>query len=290
MGKMKLRINKDYLYIAPAVIFVGIFFITSVCFTVYISFFEWDGFSPMEFVGLSNYKKLFSDSNFKISFLNTIVWVVGSLLVTTVVPFLLAIAILNSYAPSIFKSVLYFPKAFSLTVGGMIISVMLSSSGIPKIAELFGRPDLVFDWLSIPRINTLIMILMTMWQGIGLNLLLFIGGLKTIDESPVEAAMIDGASPSKLYLHIIIPMLKPTIIIVFLMSIVNSFKVFDNIWIMTKGGPYRTSETLALTMYTESFIYNRLGSGAAVAVVLSFIVMFLSYFNIKDTFENKKGK
>lgn len=285
---MKLKVNKDYLYIAPAVLFVGFFFITSVIFTIYLSFFEWDGFSPMKFVGLRNYTNLFLDSNFQVSFINTIIWVIGSLIITMVVPLVLAIGITNSYGSTALKNIFYFPKAFSLTVGGMIISVMLSSAGIPRIAELFGRPDLVFDWLSIPYVNTFIMILMTVWQGIGLNLLLFIGGLRSIDESPVEAALIDGVSSFKLYTKVIIPMLKPTLIIVFLMAIVNSFKVFDNIWIMTKGGPYRTSETLALTMYTESFIYNRLGSGAAIAVVLSLIVMVLSYFNIKESFDDRK--
>ena len=72
--------------------------------------------------------------------------------------------------------------------------------------------------------------------------------------------MIDGAGGLTLYTKVILPLLRPTIIVVLLMSLVNSFKVFDSIWVMTKGGPYRTSETLALTMYQESFIYNRLGS------------------------------
>ena len=77
----------------------------------------------------------------------------------------------------------------------------------------------------------------------------------------------------------------PTIIVVLLMSLVNSFKVFDSIWVMTKGGPYRTSETLALTMYQESFIYNRLGSGAAIAIILTIVILIISYFNIKGTFK-----
>jgi len=242
----------------------------------------------MHFAGLKNYLDLFRDENFRISMINTVVWVLGSLVVTMLFPLVLAIGMTNSYGLTIYKNILYFPKAFSLTVGGMIISVLLSTSGIPMVAKWLGRPDLVFDWLSIPYVNTLLMILMTAWQGIGLNLLLFIGGLKSIDESPVEAAMIDGVGNVRIYTRIILPMLKPTIIIVFIMSMVNSFKVFDSIWIMTKGGPYRTSETLALTMYVESFIYGKLGSGAAVAVVLSLIVLALSYVNLRGSFKEER--
>ena len=97
--------------------------------------------------------------------------------------------------------------------------------------------------------------------------------------------MIDGAGGLTLYTKVILPLLRPTSIVVLLMSLVNSFKVFDSIWVMTKGGPYRTSETLALTMYQESFIYNRLGSGAAIAIILTIVILIISYFNIKGTFK-----
>ena len=284
MEKRRIRFNKDYLYILPAAAFIFIFFITSIIFTIYLSFFEWNGYTPMEFVGFRNYLNLFTDENFLMSCYNTVIWVIGSLIVTMLIPLVLAILITRSYFSTGFKNIFYFPNAFSLTVGGMIISSLLRTQGLPQIAAALGHPELVFDWLSIPYANTFIMIAMTTWQGIGLNLLLFIGGLRSVDEGPVEASIIDGAGVVKQYTKVILPMLKPVILVVFIMSMVNSFKVFDNIWIMTKGGPYRTSETLALTMYTESFVYSRLGSGAAVAVVLSLIVIILSYINLKENF------
>lgn len=278
--------NKDYLYLLPAVLFVGSFFIPSILYTIYISFFHWDGFSAMTFAGLGNYKALVSDPNFKVSILNTLTWVLGYFVVIMSFPLFLAICITNSYRAMALKNCFYFPTALSLTVGGMIISSLLSTAGFPKIAESLGHPELMFDWLSVPYVNTYIMILMTSWQGIGLNLLLFIGGLRSIDERVVEAAMIDGVGKVRMYPKIILPLLRPTIVVVFIMTMVNSFKVFDNIWIMSKGGPYRTSETLALTMYVESFIYSDLGSGAAVAVFLSLIILTLSYFNLRYTFKD----
>lgn len=284
--KRKERVYwNDYLYIAPAVLFVGIFFVSSIFYTLHLSFFEWDGFSEKTFHGIQNYVSLFQDPNFLISVMNTLIWVVCSIATSVLLPLLFAIMITRSSALTLYKNVFYFPTALSGTVGGMIMATLLSTYGLPQIFMWMGKPELARDWLAIPYVNTFIMILTGVWQGIGLNMLLFIAGIRNMDSSPIEAALIEGASGLKMYTRVIIPLLKPTIIVVLLMALVNSFKVFDGIWVMTKGGPYRTSETLALTMYEESFIYNHFGRGAAVAVVLTVVILIVSYFNIRNTFK-----
>ncbi len=275
---------KNYLYLMPAVILTGVFFITSIFYTIYLSFHSWDGFSPLEFVGLNNYRYLFQDANFRISVMNTVIWVVCSLLISLVIPLFFAILISRSSWLTGFKNIFYFPTALSATVGGMIIASMISTYGLPQVFGLLGMDSLVCDWLAIPYVNTFIMIGMGMWQGIGLNMILFISGLNHIPASPIEAAAIEGAGTVSMYTKVIFPLLKPTTIVVLLMSLVNSFKTFDSIWVMTKGGPYRTSETLALTMYQESFIRNQFGVGSAVAVVLSMVILVVAYFNLKNTF------
>ncbi len=283
--KKKKYYWRDYLYIVPAVVMIGVFFISSIFYTLHLSFFEWDGFSEKIFVGFQNYINLFQDQNFLISVMNTLIWVVLSMVTSVLVPLVIAIMITRSSAITLFKNVFYFPTAISATVGGMIMATLLSTYGLPQIFAWLGHPELARDWLAIPYVNTFIMILTGVWQGIGLNMLLFISGIKNIDTAPIEAAQIEGASGLKMYTKVILPMLKPTIIVVLLMALVNSFKVFDSIWVMTKGGPYRTSETLALTMYEESFIYNHFGSGAAVAVVLTIVILVVSYFNVRNTFK-----
>ncbi len=280
-----LKKYKDYLYITPAVLFVTVFFISSILYALRLSFFEWDGFSEMTFVGFDNYLKLFKDKNFLTSLMNTIIWVASSLILSLALPLLFAILITKSSWSGGFKNIFYFPSALSATVGGLLMTSILSIYGLPKIVGMLGRPDLVRDWLAIPYVNTFVMIVSGIWQGLGLNMLLFISGIKSIDSSPIEAAQIEGAGTIQLYTKVIFPLMKNTIVVVLLMSLVNSFKVFDNIWIMTKGGPYRTSETLALTMYEESFIRNDFGRGAAVAIVLTIIVVFVSYFNIRNSFK-----
>ena len=217
--------------------------------------------------------------------MNTIFWVVGSLLISFLIPLLFAVLITNSSWLTGFKNIFYFPTALSATIGGLIMATLLSTYGIPQILGAMGFEQLERDWLAIPYVNTFIMIGMNIWQGIGLNLILFISGLKNVPSSPIEAATIEGANVVQLYFKVVFPLLKSTIIVVLLMSLVNSFKVFDSIWVMTKGGPYRTSETLALTMYEESFVRNNMGLGSAIAVVLTIVILIVSYFNLRKSFK-----
>lgn len=271
----------------PAVILIGAFFISSIIFTFRTSFYEWDGIKDMKFIGLENYISLFQDPNFKISLMNTILWVVGSLIFSFVVPLVFAILITNSSWLTGFKNIFYFPSALSGTIGGLIMAVLLSTYGIPQLLGKMGFENLACDWMAIPYVNTFVMIGMNVWQGIGLNMLLFIAGLKNMPSTPVEAAKIDGANKIQLYFKVVFPLLKSTIVVVMLQCLVNSFKIFDSIWVMTKGGPYRTSETLALTMYIESFVRNHLGLGSAVAVVLTVIIVVVSYFNLRYSFKEE---
>ena len=125
--KRKKNYLTDYLYILPAAAFVGIFFVSSILYTFYLSFFEWDGFSEKIFVGLNNYKNLFCDANFLISVRNTIIWVVCSLVTQVVLPLLFAILITRSSFLKFYKNIFYFPTALSATVGGMIMTTLLST-------------------------------------------------------------------------------------------------------------------------------------------------------------------
>ena len=278
----------DYLYLVPAVLLIGMFFISSIVYTFRLSFFSWDGFGEQTFVGLENYRAIFQDSNLRISMMNTLIWVVCSLIINLIIPLILAILIVNSTAQSLFKNFFYFPSTLSGIVASVIMGAMLSTYGIPQFFGLLGLKSWVRDWLAIPYLNTFIMILMGCWSGIGMSMLLFIAGLRGLDRSCVESAQIDGAHGWKLYRHIVLPMLSATTKVVLLMTMVNSFKVFDNIWVMTKGGPYRTSETFALSMYVESFVRSNFGGGAAVAVVLSLIVMVVSIINLWNNFRSER--
>ncbi|MDR2403672.1 MAG: sugar ABC transporter permease [Spirochaetaceae bacterium] len=278
----------NYAYLLPAIILITVFFIMSTGFTIYVSFFEWDGFSPMVFTGIKNYIEIFKDANFLQSFINTLIWVGCALILNCLFPLLFALLITNSSFLSFFKYVFYLPSALAGVVGGLIIRNLLSIHGIPTLMSSLGFENLRSEWLAIPYVNTFIMIIMGVWSGLGLNMILFIVGLRSMAQDPIEAAIIDGAGAFKRYWYVVFPMLETTFKVVILMTLVNTFKVFDGIWIMTKGGPFRTSETLALTMYVESFVRNHMGFGASVAVVLTIIILVISYFQLKKSFAEDK--
>jgi ABC-type sugar transport system permease subunit len=290
-GKKKTtnKLNKfiPYLYVLPAALLILTFFISSTIFTFYTSFTNWNGMGQMEFVGLKNYFELFKDEYVVQSMINTLIWVLAAFIIPMLIPLVLAIMISKSRYGSIFKNLFYLPNAVSPTIGALVLSALLSTYGLPKLLGIWGFESLSGYWLGTPYVNTFVMIGASVWQGIGTNLILFIVGLSNIPSEPIEAAKVDGATGVSLYKNVVFPLLKPTIVIVLLMSIINSFKTFDLIWLMTAGGPYRTSETLAVTMYKETFINGNYGYGSAVATILSIIVLCISWFYLKRMFEGE---
>lgn len=281
---------KPYLYVLPAASLIAVFFITSALYTIYTGFTEWNGLGDKVFVGFQNYVKLFADANFQQSLINTLVWVFAGLIIPVTIPLVLAIAISRTRHQTTLKNIFYFPNAISPTIGSLIITSLLSIYGLPKLFGLMRFESLDQYWLNIPYVNTFVMIAASVWQGIGTNLILFIVGLSNIPTEPIEAAQLDGAKTLTLYTKVVLPLMKPTIVVVLLMSLVNSFKTFDSIWLMTGGGPYRTSETLALTMYKETFINGQYGYGSAIATFLSVIVLAISFFYLRYTFKGEGEK
>jgi multiple sugar transport system permease protein len=130
------------------------------------------------------------------------------------------------------------------------------------------------------------MIVASTWQAVGVSVLLFIIGLQVIPAEPIQAARLDGADGWRLFRDMTLPMLAPMTIVVVGISLVNSLKTFDIVWVMTQGGPYRSSETLAVMMYRETFVLFRHGYGAAIAVLLSVIVFAVSIGYLGRTLRN----
>jgi len=118
---------------------------------------------------------------------------------------------------------------------------------------------------------------------LGVNLVLYLMGLATIPKEPVESAMIEGANKFQIFIFIIIPMLKPISVIVITMAMVNSFKVFDLIYVVTRGGPAKSTETLAITMFRESFVMFNMGYGSAISIILTMIILLISFFYMKKS-------
>ena len=161
----------NYVYLMPAFILITVFFIMSTVFTVYVSFFQWDGFGPMNFIGVRNYIAIFRDPNFLRSLANTLIWVGCALILNCLVPLLLALLITNSSFLSYFKYIFYLPSALAGAVVGIIMKNLLVIHGLPTLlATLLKFPKIRSEWLATPYVNTYIMIIMGIWGGIGLNM------------------------------------------------------------------------------------------------------------------------
>ncbi|MFA5468372.1 MAG: sugar ABC transporter permease [Sphaerochaetaceae bacterium] len=272
-----------YVATLPALLLVVILLLFPMLQNLYYSFTSWDALTNPVWVGLENYKELFSDPNFLLSFRNTIIWVIATLVFPVFGGLLIASFIRDLKGEEIFKSIIFFPLAISFVSTGIIwINMFASNSGVLNglLSLLSGRVIKV-QWLAEAPRNTYSMIVAWTWQQTGTNMVLFLMGLTSIPRDPVEAALIDGANKWQTFRFVTVPMLRPITTVVIAQALVNSFKTFDLIYVITRGGPYRSTETLAVTMYRESFTMFRLGYGAAISVVLSFIIILISGFYVR---------
>lgn len=271
------------LYVLPAALMISVFFVSSVIYTFVVSFTDWDGLNPAHWVGLKNYLSIFNEVTYITSLKNTFIWVVLSLILPVGLGLLLSILLQNIKGKRFFKNLFYMPYAMSLTVVGVIWIFLFSNSGINYLLTNMGLESWTKDWLRTPYVNTIAMVIAALWQGTGTNMLLFLVGLGSLPKDPFEAAAIDGANRFRMFWNITLPLLNPITIVVLGLALVNSFKTFDIIWVMTQGGPYRSSETLAVTMYRESFMLFHFGQGAAISILLTLLSILASWFYLRKT-------
>jgi ABC-type sugar transport system permease subunit len=269
------------LFLAPAVALVAVLMIAPFLETVYRSFFNDNGFTRT-WVGLDNYVTLFTSAGFGQTLVNTLMWVVGTLALPVVIGLLIAAGTHELRWGAIARFSLVLPYALSGAATAVVWTFVLRDDGALNGAlSALGLADLQQGWLLEWPLNTVVMIVASTWQGTGVAVILFLIGLQAIPPSTIEAARLDGASGARLFWHVTLPQLRPITVVVVGISVVNSLKTFDIVWLLTQGGPGTASETLALTMYRETFTLARYGAGAAVAVVLTVVVVAVSWIYLR---------
>jgi len=269
--------ENSFLFLVPAAVFVIMAELVPVVYTMYLGFMQWDVINPPKWIGLSNYIKVFSTPELLNALKNSAFWVIGTLIFAVGFPLLVAVLINRIKARMIFKIIFFLPSTLSPTVAAIFWRRVLSSQQGALVSLLQTMGITVQPLLTNPQINTYIMIGVWTWQYFGLNLILFLVGLETVPREPVEAAMIDGANPAQVFFRIVFPLLQPIMLLVVANAIINSIRMFDIPWVMIQGGPGRTSETLAISLYRESFLLFQMGLGSAIAVVISVITLLASY-------------
>lgn len=269
-------------YLVPGLALVALVLYLPALYTFYLSFTNYNGLGSPTFAGLQNYVHMFTDRSFLVSLGNTVLWVIGTLVIPVGLGLLVACLAYGLRGAGWFRLPFLIPYALSGVAVGVVWSFMLNSGGaINQALAFLHLPGADIRFLQTSPLNTIVMIIAASWHGVGVNALLFTVGLQAIPKEPLEAARLDGANGWSLFRYMIWPLLRPSTAVVVGLSIVNGLKTFDIVQTMTGGGPARGSETLALTMYRDSFLESNYGLGAAVAMFLSVVTVLASIIYLR---------
>jgi ABC-type sugar transport system permease subunit len=272
------------IFLTPPLALYIVIVVAPLLVSFYYSLTDWNGFNPnYNFVGLDNFLKIGRDPLFANAIRNTVVWMVAAVLLPSLGGLAIALA-LNGRGMSgnIYKSLFYLPICLSLVVIGQVWIWMYHPDWglINVVLEGLGLDGLTRAWLADPDTALISVIIAWSWQQMGLSMVIFLAGLTSVPTELTEAAEIDGASYWQALRYVVIPLLMPATVVVMALAIINSLKSFDIVYVMTQGGPFHSSDTLAMFMYTESFKKYYMGYGSAISVVLFAIslVIIVLYF------------
>ena len=255
---------------------------------------KWNGMSDPEFIGLDNFVRAFEDPLFHGAFWNTAIWLVVAIVVPTLLG--LAIAVLLDRplrASRLYKSMFYLPITLSLVVVGQVwIWIYQPDWGLLNaFLEAVGLDEYTTFWLGNPDTALAAVIVAWCWQQTALALILYLAALTTVPRDLLEAAAIDGANSWQQFRRIVVPLLRPATTVVIALAVINTLKGFDIVYILTKGGPFHTSDNLAMFMYSETFFKLQVGYGAAIAVALFLLaaIVIVIYFRQSRAAERLYG-
>ncbi|WP_084606023.1 carbohydrate ABC transporter permease [Agreia bicolorata] len=269
-------------FLAPALVAYLVFVVAPALESVRLSFFEWSGFqgAPQVFVGLQNYVRIFThDPVFWTALSNTVIWVILSLVIPVGLGLVMALALNRKiFGRNLFRSVFYIPGVLApIAIANMWRWMYNPNYGIGvNLAQLFNLPWLAdVQWLGDKNLALYSIFAAFVWQIAGTNMVLFLAGLQGVSPDHVEAAKLDGANRWQVFRNVVMPSLRPTTVVVVVLTIINSIKVFDLIVGMTGGGPAQQTQVLALWSFQQSFNNHEYGSGNAIATVLLVITLII---------------
>ena len=279
-GKKKRFDTVAFAFIAPAFLFFTLFIIVPTLASVYYSFTSWDGLSPtVKFVGLANYKEIATGARFRNALANTFILTFFISILENTMALILALLVDNvKWWKNFFRSAFYIPVLISGIVSGFIWKIMYNYNfgAINTILTSMGMGGLKQDWLGNPSLALIMVGVVLVWKGAGYYMIIYLASLQSVSTDVIEAASIDGASPWQRFRHIIMPLISGAFTINFTLSLINGLKVFDQISVMTDGGPGFTTETIVYLLYKVGFNEGRQGFGTAVGIVLLFIIIILN--------------
>ena len=271
-----------YLYILPNMILFLTFMIIPIFMSFYYSTVKWNGLGDPKFIGLENYLYIFTDDVFIKSMFNTVYYSAVTVPILMVLSRLFAV-LLNNKIPlrGLIRSSIYAPAVVStVVVGTVFIWIFQDQLGlINYIITLLGGQGI--NWQNDTRFAMVMIIVATIWQKTGYNMVIYLAGLQGIPTELMEAATIDGATTWQKFRYVTLPLLKNTHMFVIITSLINSFRSFDLIYTMTQGGPLNATKTIVMYVYEQAFQKNYYGRAAAAGVVLFVLMVAFTVVQMK---------
>lgn len=280
----KLRDDSRWAWpmLLPNIVGFLMFMLIPVVATFVLSFTKYDMLTTPKFVGLKNYIDMVKDPIIHQVTLNTIIYTVLTVPVGMCLSLILAVMLDQKIAfRRFYRAVFFLPAITSMVVVAIVWQWIYNPEYglLNYFLSLFGIQGP--KWLIDSRTSLLSLAIVGIWKNAGYNMIIFLSGLQGISTSYYEAAELDGANKLQQFRYVTLPMLKPTTFFIFIMSVINSFQVFDQVMLMTEGGPGRSSSVLVHYLYQNAFQYFKLGYACAIAYLLFFIIMGITIFNMR---------
>ncbi|MFQ6155262.1 carbohydrate ABC transporter permease [Micrococcus luteus] len=242
----------------------------------FFAFTNWTGIGSFDFVGLNNFAKIFKSKELLGSLLNTLFLAAGFLVATNVLGILFALALNRTLKTRfILRTLVFMPAVVSPVAVSYIWKFIFAYTGpLNQFLAAFGvKPQ---NWLGTPGVAIWCVLLVMVWQNIGFIMVTYLAGLATVPAEIEEAAALDGASTLRRFRSVTLPMIQPSIAIAVTLTLLQGLRVFDQVMALTGGGPAGSTQTLATEVYQQTFTYQQFGFGAAMALLMSVLILIMS--------------
>jgi multiple sugar transport system permease protein len=269
-------------FIAPSLVPLLAFMVGPMLASIGISFLEWDLLSPASWVGLDNYRTLLSDREFRSAFVHTLAFIAGYLPLVYVGGLVVALALKQGLRGlGLFRTVYFLPVVTSWVVVALMWKWLLNPE-FGVVNYLLGLVGIDGPgWWTSPRWSMPAIILASAWKDVGFVMVILLAGLMAIPEEYYEAASIDGAGAWHRFRHITLPLLAPATFFVVVISLINNFQVFDQVWVMTGGGPVGSTTVVVQQIVQNAFEFGRMGYAAAMSWVLFLVILVVTLAQLR---------
>lgn len=272
-----------YLFLLPACSLIGGFVLYPALQAVLLSFTDFNMITPAQWVGVANYQRLAADPFFWSALRNSLLYLIVVVPVLVVAPIGLAVLV-DRALPGVrfFRALFYLPVVTSLVISGLIWKWVYEERGVLNfVLQATGLVAEPVAFLTDPGHALFAVMAVTVWGGMGYYMVIYLAGLQAIPRHLYEVAEVEGVKPWQQFVHITLPLLRPSMAVVAVMSSIAAMKVFEEIYVMTQGGPMDASKTLVYFIYESAFAEFEMGLASAAGVVLFGITLVLSLINLK---------